>query len=126
MPCGKCCGHLAKRASVAVCGRTASGDSGGQVNDGSDHTEGSCGSENEVGSAGSSAFSDASEGSASKEEGNWGQAPQLVSWVDSAPAVTSPSAVWRKRVLSRAATAGRRRARDLEVLGLALDMRRGC
>lgn len=133
MPCGKCCGHLAKRGSVCACGRGASGDregqDAGQDNDGSDGSDGSEGQENEAGSSGSSALNCAkdatSEGNPSKEDGNRDQGPQLLSWVDSAPAATSPRAV-RRTVETRRPVAGRRRARDLEGLDLALGIGRGC
>ena len=145
MPCGKCCGQSANRASACAWEGTGEfavpgfkgGQDGGQENDGSeggqsnDRSEGSEGSCDSDGSQALKGASDTTEARPSKGAGNLAQeGAQLASWVDSAPAVTRARAARRSRV-ARRPVAGRRRARDLEalgdlVLGLALGMGRGC
>lgn len=152
MPCGKCCGQSAKRASACAedgSGAGASpglhgGQEGGQDNGGSEGGQGSErstgspasdareGSESEAGSAATQAVHcgrDATDARAPNGAGILAQeGAQLVSWVASAPAVTSPRAA-RRSVLAMRLAAGRRRAREregLEDLGLALGMGRAC
>lgn len=136
MPCGKCWGQSANRASAWACGfgRDACGVKGGQDagqdKEGSEGSfQGSDGKDNAAGHAASSVLicaKETTEGSASKGVGSLTQeGAQLLNWVDSAPAVTSPRAV-RRSVVARRPADRRRGLRDLDFLVLALGMGRGC